>query len=554
MGKGGNTIAYSTDASGVGASWAGQNVFTTGAGAGYGVAWNGRQLVAVGEGGNTTAYSTDGGITWVGNFNANFVSSYVGTTSPFTSTNYNICRSITWNNNMNQWVVINGDRPYAIGGSLHTKWSMATSPDGRIWTIQDKNVFTTACFGIKYNGSAMWVAVGEGGGNTIAYSTDGYSWTGLGATIFTTRGRAVDYDPSNNKWVAVGEGGNSIATSTNGMSWSNVVTPRLTVGYDVKYAYMTTANTHRWVAVGNAATVANTIVTSTDNGATWGAAGGLFTLGTGLTGGRSIAYTTAGGGGNGTWVAVGYASTVANTIVKSTNGTSWTGIGNTTVFGATTGLPGTAIAFKSSSSTEAMAFGAWLSCKCIYTMDITQATPTWTAKTSAFSTSGNKLYYYSPGNYWIGLGTTATANDYSNNTVRFSDTSGSTWLTTPAGKTFYRGSSFSTAAYAIAVDASNQIFIGGQDVNGLSIKYMYNDNFNYQYLIDTTLNSSQPNRISMACNTKRANQVTFKNNNTVDYSFNETFPVTMTSGEKYDVVSDAYNNLDFNNMTFSINQ
>ena len=187
-------------------------------------------------------------------------------------------------------------------------------------------------------------------------------------------------------------------------------------------------------------------------------------------------------------------------------------------------------------------------------MDITQATPTWSAKTSAFSTSGNKLYDYSTGGYWIGLGTTATANDYSNNTVRFSDTSGSTWLTTPAGKTFYRGSSFSTAAYAIAVDASNQIFIGGQDVNGLSIKYMYNDNFNYQYLIDTTLNSSQPNRISMACNTKRANQVTFKNNNTVDYSFNETFPVTMTSGEKYDVVSDAYNNLDFNNMTFSINQ
>ena len=84
-----------------------------------------------------------------------------------------------------------------------------------------------------------------------------------------------------------------------------------------------------------------------------------------------------------------------------------------------------------------------------------------------------------------------------------------------------------------------------------------NTNGTTQNLVDTTL-ISQPNRGCLAFNTKRANQVAFTTSPEGTYTYSnaadETFPLTMLPGEKYDVVSDAYNNLDFNNMTFSINQ
>jgi hypothetical protein len=37
----------------------------------------------------------------------------------------------------------------------------------------------------------MWVAVGQGTINTIAYSYDGITWTGLGKSIFTDKGFGV---------------------------------------------------------------------------------------------------------------------------------------------------------------------------------------------------------------------------------------------------------------------------------------------------------------------------------------------------------------------------
>ena len=67
--------------------------------------------------------------------------------------------------------------------------------------------------------NTLWVAVGSGGGNTIATSTDGITWAGRGATVFNAVGRGVAY--GNNLWVAVGYGeGNTIATSTDPPSCS----------------------------------------------------------------------------------------------------------------------------------------------------------------------------------------------------------------------------------------------------------------------------------------------------------------------------------------------
>ena len=65
----------------------------------------------------------------------------------------------------------------------------------------------------------MWVAVGSG--NSIATSTNGSFWTpsSNGNTIFTNSALSVAWNGSN-MWVAVGNGTNTIATSTNGSFWT----------------------------------------------------------------------------------------------------------------------------------------------------------------------------------------------------------------------------------------------------------------------------------------------------------------------------------------------
>jgi hypothetical protein len=154
------------------------------------------------------------------------------------------------------------------------------------------------------------VAVGGAGDNTIATSQDGITWSGVGKSIFTENGIGVAYNGSN-MWVAVGNGTNTIATSINGTDWipRSTVNTIFTTGFGVAYG----SNT--WVVVGDGM---NSIATSHDNGVTWVGLGTIIFSG---GGNADVAWN-----GSNLWVAVGEGT---NTIATSPNGTDWTGLGNT---------------------------------------------------------------------------------------------------------------------------------------------------------------------------------------------------------------------------------
>jgi hypothetical protein len=174
-----------------------------------------------------------------------------------------------------------------------------------------------------------WVGVGNNAGKTIAYK-DGdilssNLWTSIanssGSGVFSNEGAGIAY--ANGVWVAVGGQisnytgiGNTIATSNDGIIWT--ARGNRTIDSNGRGVAYGTGN--KWVAVGGGlSTSANSIAISIDNGVSWTGLGNSI-LG---THGRAVAY------GNSTWVAVGIGDG-ANTIAKSTNGTLWTGITNST--------------------------------------------------------------------------------------------------------------------------------------------------------------------------------------------------------------------------------
>jgi hypothetical protein len=113
------------------------------------------------------------------------------------------------------------------------------------WIGLGTSIFSISGNGVSYNGE-LWIAVGSGVNNTIAYSNDGLNWSGLGKTIFSTSGTAILY--KNKMWVATGQGTNAIAYSLNGINWTNVVNTPLTNGLSVGYSG------HKWLASGTTST------------------------------------------------------------------------------------------------------------------------------------------------------------------------------------------------------------------------------------------------------------------------------------------------------------
>ena len=76
-------------------------------------------------------------------------------------------------------------------------------------------------YGVAWNGK-MWVAVGKGADNSIAYSKDGVVWTRLvGSNSILEIGIGVAWN--GRMWVAVGRGNGGIAYSSDGITWILVV-------------------------------------------------------------------------------------------------------------------------------------------------------------------------------------------------------------------------------------------------------------------------------------------------------------------------------------------
>jgi hypothetical protein len=278
---------------------------------------------------------------------------------------------INWTNSTNIFgtgslgnaIATNGNIWVAVGGSGTLTNSIAYSYDGITWVGLGVSIFSTAGFGVCWNGR-RFVAVGQGT-NTIAYSDDGISWTGAGATILTTKGDSITWNGT--RFIAGGSGTNWIAYSSNGINWtgvnpsdlfangvygiySNQPIPRINIANPIiifgadnvsqtngansmsysfdgrvwrklgntmfsNYGNKACWNGKLWVAVGNGS--ANTIAYSYD-GFNW----------TGL--GTTI-FSTCGWGitWNGTmFVAVGQGT---NSIAYSYDGINWTGLG-TTIF------------------------------------------------------------------------------------------------------------------------------------------------------------------------------------------------------------------------------
>jgi len=171
-----NKMAYSSD----GINWAAVKNTTFGKGDyNWGITYgNGTFIVVAGEGGRM-AYSSDGK-NWT-----------AVKKSPFGKNDY-MDIGITYVGG--KFIACSNSRTMYSSDGIN--WTTATSPifwkDG---TIKD----------IAY-GDGKFVAVGEGGGDLMAYSSDGITWTGIAGSAFN--GDVIkDIAYGNGKFVAVGNNG-----------------------------------------------------------------------------------------------------------------------------------------------------------------------------------------------------------------------------------------------------------------------------------------------------------------------------------------------------------
>jgi len=193
----------------------------------------------------------------------------------------------------------------AVGGGYNANNSIVISSDSSNWTGLGITIFDNG-YSVTYNNfNKKWVAVGKVA-NSIAISNDGYNWTGLGNTIFE-EGYNVIY--SNNLYVAVGFGANSIATSNDGINWVGLGNNLFDYGYSVKYA------NGLWIAVGQG----NYSIAKSTDGNIW--IGVLPNLSA-----QNVAY------GNGLWIVV---MDTDNSIATSRDGDIWTINNYTLPFNAT---------------------------------------------------------------------------------------------------------------------------------------------------------------------------------------------------------------------------
>jgi hypothetical protein len=320
------TIATSSD----GITWtATTNLFE--AGQGNGIAWNGSLWVAVGanSGSTVTILTSPDATTWTARAN------------PFEG---NSVSGIAWNGSL--WV--------ALGNNTDNTVNIATSPDGITWTARtDMFDFGGTCVASRRplyppptpQFTEAFCVAGGNGPNTIAYSYDGLTWN---ASTSPFDGTAYGIAWNGSLWLAVGSDGNStltIVSSPDGITWTARTNPFdggvgqgiawngslwVAVGYSPTVSIATSSdgiiwdytsnpfeggegrgiawNGSLWVAVGNGSA---TIVTSPD-GISW------FTSTSPLNSAYGIAW-------NGLlWVAVGTTSDNTNTIITSSDGTTWT--------------------------------------------------------------------------------------------------------------------------------------------------------------------------------------------------------------------------------------
>lgn len=157
-------------------------------------------------------------------------------------------------------VEYNGSNLYVAVGEAGMLYS---SSDGITWTSRTSGFGANSIADVAY-GNGLWVAVGANG--TLTTSTDGTTWTARTSNMSTNTINAVIY--ANSTWVAVGTGGGSTNTggiiySTDGTTWTRK-SQTLTVG--VGYNAVSWNGTN-WI-VGADLSTNNYLYASTPSG-TW---------------------------------------------------------------------------------------------------------------------------------------------------------------------------------------------------------------------------------------------------------------------------------------------
>ena len=229
-----NCLVYSYN----GTNWVSANnqIFST-----YcnGVTYGNGVFVAVGQGSNTLGYSTNGS-SWtavtsifstIGSYisyvNGIFFASGSGTNTWASS--YDGINWIGRGTGITLGQVCYGKGMYlGIGGSTILYYST----NGLNWTgvVNLNDIFFT-CSGIAF-GNNIFVIVGDGSYNSIAYSYDGItSWVGLGKTIFSSYGSRASF--INGVFYLSGTGTNSIAYGINGTQWTGLGTTAFTSGSSI---------------------------------------------------------------------------------------------------------------------------------------------------------------------------------------------------------------------------------------------------------------------------------------------------------------------------------
>jgi len=199
-------------------------------------------------------------------------------------------------------------------GSI-TSTVTAAVADVMVWTQSSPVGGLTNVNGVAYNGTNLWLAVGDY--RMLLSSSDGEIWTRVllsGAfpvpiTEIGTKINGIAY--GNGKWIAVGgfSGGGQIAVSDDGSTWTAVANSQFGSSAINSIAY----GNNLWIAVGASGKMA----TSTD-GQTWTTVTSTF----GSSAINSIAY------GNNLWIAVGAAGKMAT----STDGQTWTDVNVASIF------------------------------------------------------------------------------------------------------------------------------------------------------------------------------------------------------------------------------
>jgi len=183
----------------------------------------------------------------------------------------------------------------AVGNRAGGGGSFAYSRDGgQNWSGGTTGIFDGYSLAVAWNGQ-IWLAVGAGSQNTLAYSYTGTEWFGLG---LISNGKCIAWGGT--QWLLAGTGG-SMKTSYDGLLWTSIVSPFTT---DINAV---ATNGIQWVTA-----TANCLLAYTYNLIAWYIVPNPFTT-------NIYAIAT-----NGTeWVAVGEG---AYTIAHSYDGIVWTGV------------------------------------------------------------------------------------------------------------------------------------------------------------------------------------------------------------------------------------